>query len=306
MKVLSVAFGHTWSWGLVENALIEELAKYEFQFERAIMKADTNISADVILCQQVTLLANLYRKRQTLCRLGGNKTFIHNDAVLFYLQQMKKCYAIIATNKFLYDIGKLVNERTYLIPNGLDLDKWCPRRTPKDWEGFRVGFCGNVMIPMYRSYKGIDLVEIACRKLGFEFVGTYYGDNQLPHDQMRDSFYHRIDCLVHPTLGEGCSNTVMEALACGVPVITTKAAGLHGEELQNFDNVLFCSRSVDSIASLLILLAESQDLPKRLAEKGRKYAEDRHDIRKIALEFKKVFEECHEFNKETLDDPKTN
>lgn len=298
MKVLSVAFGHTWSWGLVENALISELNKYGIEFERVIMKANEDIPADVILCQQATLLTNLHRKRQTVCRLGGNRTFKANDAVIFYLGQMKQCHSIIATNRFLYNIGKLVNENTFLIPNGLDLDLWTPRRTPKDWTGFRVGFCGNVMIPEYREYKGLDFVESACKTLGFELVGTYYGEKQIPHDRMKEDFYHKIDCLVHPTLGEGCSNTIMEALACGCPVITTRAAGLHGEELQQFHNIMICERTKISVTNMIALLSESHELQKKLAVHGRVYAEARHDIRDIANRYRTVLEKCHKDNQE--------
>jgi UDP-glucose:(heptosyl)LPS alpha-1,3-glucosyltransferase len=43
-------------------------------------------------------------------------------------------------------------------------------------------------------------------------------------DEMRDSYF-AADFLVHPTFYDPCSLVVLEALACGLPVITTEANG---------------------------------------------------------------------------------
>jgi UDP-glucose:(heptosyl)LPS alpha-1,3-glucosyltransferase len=43
------------------------------------------------------------------------------------------------------------------------------------------------------------------------------------HD-MRDAYF-AADLLVHPTFYDPCANVVLEALACGLPVITTRSNG---------------------------------------------------------------------------------
>jgi UDP-glucose:(heptosyl)LPS alpha-1,3-glucosyltransferase len=50
-----------------------------------------------------------------------------------------------------------------------------------------------------------------------------------------EKYYGASDLLVHPTFSDGCSLTVLEALASGLPVITTASNGAsgvlcHGEE----------------------------------------------------------------------------
>ena len=64
------------------------------------------------------------------------------------------------------------------------------------------------------------------RRLGVEdqvrFVG-YCAD-------MRDAYF-AADLLVHPTFYDPCANVVLEALACGLPVITTRCNGA-GEQMR--------------------------------------------------------------------------
>ena len=67
------------------------------------------------------------------------------------------------------------------------------------------------------------------RRLGVEgrvrFVG-YCAD-------MRDAYFGA-DLLVHPTFYDPCANVVLEALACGLPVVTTRNNGA-GEQIRGAD-----------------------------------------------------------------------
>jgi UDP-glucose:(heptosyl)LPS alpha-1,3-glucosyltransferase len=50
---------------------------------------------------------------------------------------------------------------------------------------------------------------------------------------MRDAYFGA-DLLVHPTFYDPCANVVLEALACGLPVITTRLNGA-GEQMRRLD-----------------------------------------------------------------------
>ena len=102
------------------------------------------------------------------------------------------------------------------IPNGIDEDIFRKRKTPV------VGYAGVSDTPN----KNVSAVIEACESLGLELlVATYNrreGDNkQYPHERMQD-FYCSLDVYVHASLTEGFNNTVIEALACNVPVLMTK------------------------------------------------------------------------------------
>jgi UDP-glucose:(heptosyl)LPS alpha-1,3-glucosyltransferase len=78
-------------------------------------------------------------------------------------------------------------------------------------QGFRLIVAGN---PNFAAY------EKLARKLGIAEAIRFIGHC----DPMRNAYF-AADFLVHPTFYDPCSLVVLEALACGLPVITTKANG---------------------------------------------------------------------------------
>jgi glycosyltransferase involved in cell wall biosynthesis len=87
---------------------------------------------------------------------------------------------------------------------------------------FVVGFAGKP-----DAYKGYQLIEQACRELGAKFVPA----TNLPPSEM-PAYYDSIDVLVCASEAEGFGTPAMEALACNVPVISTRVgAAWHATSL---------------------------------------------------------------------------
>jgi glycosyltransferase involved in cell wall biosynthesis len=249
---------------------------------------------DFILCQNVTQLAAVSGAclSQTITRLGGNMNFSNDPRIRRYMRQMRGCAAVVATNRHLYKIASAANPATYLIPNGIDLAAW----RPDPCRSFRagrpvVGFCGNISSPAKRAYKGYDLVFQAACELGLEMRAALYGEGQIPHQEMKSRFFDEIDIFVLPTDGEGCSNSIMEALACGVPVVTTRQAGYHGEMLTDGLDVVFIEeKTASSVSRALSRFIGNPALFHRLSRAGRRFAEHYHDIDQVADQYRAVFE----------------
>jgi len=292
MKVLSIEFSDTWSWGLIFSQLKKHM---DIEFSRQFFydgKPINTSGVDIIMAQNVTLLKKFKERLKTVCRMGGNLNFDNMNKIEPLLKEMGECYCLIATNQNLFDIAKTCNDNVYLIPNGIDLEEWKKPKQKKTKREFTVGFCGNITNQQYREYKGFDFVETACRNLGVKLKTALYLDEQIPHDKMQKLFYGKIDCLVHPTLGEGSSNTLMEACACGVPIITTKVAGYHGELMKDGKDVLFCKRSWGSVQQQIKLIKNDPNLAKTLSRGARKFAEKHHDINVIAKQYEEIFKAC--------------
>lgn len=291
MKVLSIEFTPAWSWGLI----FEQMRKHtDIEFSRVFISNGDKINFegyDMILSQNITLLKRFKERLLTVCRLGGNQNFDNMDAIAPVLQEMAKCFCLVATNNKLYEIAKSVNDNVYLIPNGIDLDEWTPVAADPE-RPFSAGFCGNISNPRYREYKGYDFVSQACRKARIPLKTALYQDNQIAHSEMRQLFYGVIDCIVHPTLGEGCSNTLMEAAACGIPIVATKCAGFHGEMMVDGENVLFCERSSESIQEKIELLKNDASLRQQLSIGARAFAEKHHNVKEIVKQYEVIFNDC--------------
>lgn len=219
-----------------------------------------------------------------LHRLFGANTQARSE----YLQQFE---ALIALSPELARIGSMSGVPTYLVPNGLDLRKWTPVYNPEQPE-FVVGFAGSVGSGEERWLKGYDLVVEACRKAGVTLRSVEKSaGSQIPHDRMREDFYAKISCLVHPVAEgkEGSSNVIMEALASGVPVITTRHCGYHASFLRDGKEVLYADRNVTKIVERIEILKNDRKLRRRLSQNGRRFAELNHDLTKVAQEYRNIF-----------------
>lgn len=200
-----------------------------------------------------------------------------------------KMAGIITTNKVLFEFAKTKNKNVILQANGIDLDIFQPT-VQRDSRKFTVGFAGNVNSDYNVVYKGWDFYQEAVNSLSkVEQLNAKFGSNQIPFNKMVSEFYHKIDCLVLPSIDEGCSNVISEALACGVPVVCTKV-GYHGCELQNQRECIFVERTAASIKAAILQLCENHSLYKYMKKAARDFACLHHDIKKTAKNYADFFE----------------
>lgn len=107
---------------------------------------------------------------------------------------------------------------------------WQDRKKPNHLiEAFLKAFEGKkdvVLLCKINSTPNINVYE-EMKKLGIPELGTKIKIIQNPsftHHQMA-SLYNSVDCLIHPTRGEGWGMPILEALACGIPAIATAWGG---------------------------------------------------------------------------------
>lgn len=306
----------SWSWGIVIRRLMANMPEYHFtRIRRGEFKCDNPRCRrqfahpvdheiirdyDIIFPQNADTIAMIPNSEKVIARIGGLD--MRNPATQRYAKDFERVAHIVATNQQLYDIARPANPNCTVIPNGVNLELFVPRpevATEDERPGFMLGFAGNIM-GGGADYKGWKYYVEACARLsvdGVEQMHLLHNVNQVSHDEMPAKFYHLIDALVLPSRGEGCSNVVSEALACGVPVLTTKV-GFHGEMLQHEINCLFIERDACNIADNVRRLLTDSNLRARLAVNGRMFAEEHHDVVKVAAMYDKVFKGILERRKE--------
>ncbi|MHB1651899.1 MAG: glycosyltransferase family 4 protein [Desulfitobacteriaceae bacterium] len=119
------------------------------------------------------------------------------------------------------------------------------------------------------------------------FTG-YIMDEHLP------TVYNMALAFVYPSLYEGFGLPPLEAMACGVPVITSKVSSL--PEVVGDAGILIDPYNVDELSDAILLVVSSTELRKSLSDKGIKQA-SLFTWEKCARETLTVYEDCFQLRK---------
>ena len=88
----------------------------------------------------------------------------------------------------------------------------------------------------------------------------------------------RMHCFVLPSLAEGISNTTLEAMACGLPVVATDVGG-NGELVQSGrTGLLVPTGDVDGMAQALLQIYDAPDGGRAMGAMGRREVESRFSL----------------------------
>jgi len=89
------------------------------------------------------------------------------------------------------------------------------------------------------------------------------------------------DIFVLPSLSEGMSNVLLEAMACGLPVVATSVGGNQDLITDRLNGILVPPRDSGSLAAVLVELINNEDLTWRLGEEARKTVESNYAMNRI-------------------------
>ncbi len=146
---------------------------------------------------------------------------------------------VIANSNDLKDLAKKTApyQPIEVIHNGIDLEEFKPKEIYGD---------GNILcVSRLIERKGIQYLIEALQEFDNELVIVGNGNlmdelknlakelgvnkrvkftGEVEHEKIVE-YYHDADIFVLPSLNEGMSNTILEAMACGLPIITTDTGG---------------------------------------------------------------------------------
>jgi L-malate glycosyltransferase len=178
-----------------------------------------------------------------------------------------------------------------VIPNGVDLEKFYPAPA-----GELSGKLKLVTVGRLSATKRIEMligaVEILSKK-GTDvclriaggggmakqlkemveqnkLTGIIKFSGRVSADKMPD-FYRQNNIFVSATMQEGMSNAMLEAMASGLPIITTRCEGL--EELISDNGIVVEGNSAEAIAETIINLAQDKQRYKTMCAAARRKAE---------------------------------
>jgi len=190
--------------------------------------------------------------------------------------------AVIANSNDLKKAAYFVNPKIEydVIPNGVDASFFRPSdKKTKDrlriitvarlvnWKGleFLIDAVKEIDVELYIIGKG-EYEPILKRKAGknVKFLG-YIDRNRLP------LYYNDEDIFVLPSLSEGMSNSTLEAMSCGLPLILTDTGGV--SNLINGNGFIINKCSSISIKNAIEKYIDNHELLKEHGEKSRLIAQ---------------------------------
>ncbi len=194
-----------------------------------------------------------------------------------------------------------------VIPNGVELDRFCPAGGTEESETLRLLTVGRLTATK-RIDMLIDAVEIL-HNGGRRICLTIAGGGQL-EPQLRESvsgrgirdvvkiagrvdpknmplLYRDSDIFISASVQEGMSNAMLEAMASGLPIITTRCEGV--EELIADNGVIVDGANAEEIAGAIRALADIRQARKDMAVAARSRAEQ-FTWSRVAEEYLSLYE----------------
>lgn len=201
---------------------------------------DYYISASEFTNKSLTKF-NIDSSRIFLCRYGINKIF--NEVVFDYETKLKNDSKI----KCVYT-GNINQKKGMLV-----LEKVIKEVGTKYFSFYFLGrYDSNSNF--YKKYKD------ECNFIGF-----------VQQEELINK-YKEMDLMIFPSLADGFGNSVLEAMACGIPVIVSSNAGISDIIIDGYNGYVINPNKYEEIVDKLILLEKDRELIKKLSIKARETA----------------------------------
>ena len=264
----------------------------------------------------VGLVGKLFHKTPYIVSLrGGDVPGAEQGlkAIHFFLTPLRrlilyKSKAVVANSRSLMELANKSDPLHYkVIPNGIDTTFYCPdTETLNIQKPCEFLFVGR-MQPQKNLFYLFDRIAELKNKTNKPFIFNIAGDGYLRTDLESYSLklgikpniifhgwldktqllalYQKADCIVNPSLYEGMSNVLLEAMACGLPVIASNVTG--NDELvdHKLTGYLFNLDKPEDLIQLLLSVVEDPRLIKSLGVKARNHVIENYSWQKVAAEY---------------------
>lgn len=133
-------------------------------------------------------------------------------------------------------------------------------------------------------------LKALANNLGSQQTVTFTG--KVEESEIRD-FYCACDAFLFPNENQTWGLTVLEAMACGCPVLVSRGAAVHEVLTDNINAVLFSPRDPEALADRIETLLGQPHLRRQIAESGMQLARTVYNWEQFAMQ---VFHICEELS----------
>jgi len=122
-------------------------------------------------------------------------------------------------------------------------------------------------------------------KAGMADLAWLPGERQDVPDVMRG-----LDCFVLPSIAEGVSNTILEAMASGLPVIATAVGGNPELVVEGESGLLVPPSNPIELAAALIELADDPERARAMGKHGRQLVESNYSMGAMVRHYQQLYD----------------
>lgn len=208
----------------------------------------------------------------------------------------KNAYFVIANSQGLRELAlkSTPGKEIGVIRNGINVEDFLPDYEKRDPSHFTI-----VCISRITPRKGIRFLIQAFRLLSVRYSNArmlIVGDGNektsleqltmslgledriiftgaVPHENVL-RYYQKADAFVLPSLNEGMSNTMLEALACGLPLVATDTGGTKEILIENRNGFIVKMRNPDDLAEKLEKLIADPSLADKMGRESLRLAKE--------------------------------
>ena len=285
-------------WGL-PNAIYE---KFLHRFHGKTLRSSDLMKTNQMNGADVALRCAGHWNKPLICRMGyrwsefvrnengsAAKIEIFEDAIFNSAQKI-----VVTTNEMKRNIGDRTPEfdvKTLVIPNYVETDRFVPNSDLN--REYDILFVGRLTPQKNISSLLTALLDFDAKTM---IIGNGVLNNELqscidnsknkiiwkgkvPNSEL-PIFMNRSSIFILPSLYEGHPKTLIEAMACGMPVIGADSPGIR-EMIDHGVNGYLCSTDPANIRKAIEQLLSNPDLRRTLGNNARQYAKENFCLDRI-------------------------
>ena len=188
------------------------------------------------------------------------------------------------------------HKKVTVIPNGIDLALYKPTEKNKNNTVFNIGMQSRIVnikdhITLLKAFAIVKKQE---DKSGKKLTLKIAGDGELKNELVNLSkelkinndviftgmlneedlitFLQSLDMYIHASLGETMSTAIMQAMACGLPVIASDVSGINNMLAADVTGILVPAKNEFLLADAIINCISNPTLLQSLSQKAYAYA----------------------------------
>ncbi|MDD3977830.1 MAG: glycosyltransferase family 4 protein [Methanomicrobium sp.] len=179
-----------------------------------------------------------------------NACYISNGVDIDCLKREDNCRSSLSEFKYLF-VGRLEDQK------GLKYLFQATKKLSNKISNFKVIIVGDGSIYHYLA----------------ELVKSYEIDNEIEFagrvgSEKLKEIYHSCDVFVLPSIWEGMPLTLLEAFACGLPVIVTDVGEISQICINKENAIIVSPKNPDELCRAMLMLYEDEELREKIGKNG--------------------------------------